>query len=234
MSKTDSLFQRLRAVNTSDIMSKNYAGLNYISWGDAWARLKENFPDASYHEHEFDEANTTNKVPYLRTPIGTWVRVTVTIEGTSQTESLPVMDNKMNAMENPNARDVNDNLKRCLVKCLALMGFGLGAYEKTEEVNAGNPNSHTVVDHLALKSSPLNKGMSTEYRIPFGKHKGKSFADLGAKEVGNYKNYLERDALAQGKKLFGQALELVKAADLYLALSSVNEEPPPFDESLPF
>jgi len=50
---------------------------------------------------------------------------------------LPVMDNRYNAIANPNARDINDNRQRCLVKALAFAGLGLSLWDAGSTVPVG-------------------------------------------------------------------------------------------------
>jgi len=122
-----SLFDRCRSIDVSDIVKKNYNGTAYISWADAWSRLKENFPDASYEVAYFKDGLID--VPYLKTPIGFWVGTSVTVEGTTIRQILPIMDNKFNSMTAPSSRDVNDNIQRCLVKNIAMFGLGISVYQ---------------------------------------------------------------------------------------------------------
>jgi hypothetical protein len=41
---------------------------------------------------------------------------------------LPVMDNKNNAVKNPDSRKISDAMMRCLAKCIATFGIGLYVY----------------------------------------------------------------------------------------------------------
>jgi hypothetical protein len=41
---------------------------------------------------------------------------------------LPVMDNRNNAIVNPDARKISDASMRCLAKCIATFGIGLYIY----------------------------------------------------------------------------------------------------------
>ena len=42
---------------------------------------------------------------------------------------LPVYDNSYNAISNPNASDIQDNMQRCMVKAFAKFGLGLSLYQ---------------------------------------------------------------------------------------------------------
>ena len=55
--------------------------------------------------------------------------MSVTIQGLTRTEILPVMDNINRAIPEPTATDINNSIKRCLVKCFALFGLGLYIYQ---------------------------------------------------------------------------------------------------------
>ena len=52
----------------------------------------------------------------------------VEIDHLSREHWLPVYDNKYNAIANPNADDIQDNMQRCFVKTVALFGLGILVY----------------------------------------------------------------------------------------------------------
>ena len=56
------------------------------------------------------------------------VSCTVNAMGKSMYMHLPVMDNKNNAIKNPDARKISDAMMRCLAKCIATFGIGLYVY----------------------------------------------------------------------------------------------------------
>lgn len=191
--KIKSSFQICREIDVSDITRKNYQGINYISWADAWARFKEHFPEGHFKVHDFGN----DHVPYLKTELGYFVRVSVYLDHTllsGETETLPVMGGDMKVVQTPDARDINDNIKRCLVKAMALHGFGLSVYEK-DDVFAGaeNKKSHSSVtinknDSVpSANSLPLKDG---EFRmsIPKNRHIGQSLDQMGYNSV--YQDYI--------------------------------------------
>lgn len=103
-----------------DPYTEKKMNLTYLSWARAWMLTVDKFADASYEFHDFDG------IPYRAYPDSTGEVVTsVRIGKHTRSMALPIMDNRNNAIANPNARQVNDNRMRCLVKNLA-MGFGLG------------------------------------------------------------------------------------------------------------
>lgn len=145
-----SLFDRCRSIDCSDIIQTSYNGARYISWANAWQRLKENFPDASYKFILFDG------LPYLKTEVGYFVKVEVIVNNSSVTEILPVMDSKGNVVKECDARDVSDSIKRCMVKAIALHGLGLECYQKED------PHDH---DYAKQKLSHTDKPI-TNYTQP--------------------------------------------------------------------
>jgi hypothetical protein len=109
------VWRTLSAIDCSKHVEKK-GQLSYLSWAWAWGVMMEYYPSASYEFHAVE-----------REPDGTaTVSVTVTVEGQSRYMWLPVMDNKNNAVKNPDARKISDAKMRCLVKCLAM--FGLAHY----------------------------------------------------------------------------------------------------------
>ena len=94
-------------------------GLTYLSWAWAWGILKENFPDASFEKPYFDG------LPYAADTNGyAYVKVSVTVEGTEVTETMPVLDYRNKAVKNPDAFSVNSSLQRCLTKAISYHGLG--------------------------------------------------------------------------------------------------------------
>jgi hypothetical protein len=132
-------------------------GLTYLSWSYAWAEIKKVDEKASVTIHEFPMLDADYRVieginvPYLKTPEGYFVKVSVTINGHTETEMLPVMDNKnvplgtigpvwvkkdgaakavkeFGKTPQPTSFDINSSHKRCMVKAIALHGLGLYIY----------------------------------------------------------------------------------------------------------
>ena len=119
-----SVFETLNSINVNGHTEKKN-GLTYLSWAWAWAEVKKVYPKATFTNHE-----SQNGLNYFSDGKTAWVKVSVTIEDESVTETLPIMDfkNKSVPVGNVTSMDVNKALKRCLVKALALMGLGLYIY----------------------------------------------------------------------------------------------------------
>jgi hypothetical protein len=163
-----SLFKELYHMNVNE-HTKKVQGLTYLSWSYAWAEIKKIDEKASYEIHEFPmftadwQVIEGVKVPYLKTPEGYFVKVSVTINGHTETETLPVMDNKNTPLGTiapvwvkkdgaakatkefgqtpmPTSFDINTSHKRCLVKAIALHGLGLYIYNG-EDVPEADPEA---------------------------------------------------------------------------------------------
>ena len=94
---------------------------NYLSWAYAVRELKKRHPEATWEVHEYGE----NKVPFIATECGYFVKVTVTVEGIPATQVHPVLDNRNKPIEKPNAFQINTSIQRCLAKAIALHGLGI-------------------------------------------------------------------------------------------------------------
>lgn len=122
MSKTSfakEVWTTLSQINVNEHVEKK-ANLSYLSWAWAWGTLMDQFPESEYEfapESHHEDGTVT-----------VWCTVTVKDgdKTLARTMWLPVMDNRNNAIKNPDARKISDSKMRCLTKCLAL--FGLGHY----------------------------------------------------------------------------------------------------------
>ena len=135
----DDIFKKLSAIDVSKYTAKKMS-LTYLTWSQAWQFVLENYPSATYQFEDF------GGVPYLQYPDGSAeVRVRVVIESHERHMWLPCMDNKNNAINQPNSRQTNDSKMRCLVKCLAMFGLGLDVYGAKESIDL-EPESVGDVD----------------------------------------------------------------------------------------
>ena len=129
-------------------------GLDYLPWAHAVALTKEHYPDMRYMFDSFVDGNGNrqfvNMLPHEKGFTGI-VGCTVEIEGYSHHMVLPVMNYKMQATLNQNAKDVTHSLRRCLVKCLAM--FGLGHYLYTGD---SLPNEYEVPREPLVKPVTTN------------------------------------------------------------------------------
>ena len=114
-------FARLNQINVSDHIERK-GDFAYLSWPFAVAQLRLSDPQAFWEVRRFDG------LPYLRTEIGFFVEVAVTVQGVTLSQIHPVLDSKNRPLAEPTAFDINTSIQRCLVKAIALHGLGLYVY----------------------------------------------------------------------------------------------------------
>jgi hypothetical protein len=114
-------FARLNQINVSDHLEKK-GDFSYLSWPYAVAQLRLADPSA------FWEVRRHDGMPYLRTEVGYFVEVAVTMQGLTLSQIHPVLDGKNRPILEPSAFDINTSIQRCLVKAIALHGLGLYVY----------------------------------------------------------------------------------------------------------
>ena len=123
MSNTNNVFEILNKVDVSEHMEKK-GQFNYLSWAHAVRELLKVCPTATWEVHLFDNQDGT-KQPYMKNGTGSYVQVSVDVEGIIRTQLHPVLDNRNQPIDNPNAFQVNTSVQRCLAKAIAQHGLGL-------------------------------------------------------------------------------------------------------------
>jgi hypothetical protein len=130
----DNYFAVLNRINFSEHLEKK-GPFSYLSWAWAVQQLRLADPAATWEVKRFDG------LPFLRTEVGYFVEVAVTVQGVTLSQIHPVLDAKNHPIAEPSAFDINSSIQRCLVKAIALHGLGLYIYagedlpdgEKTDE-----------------------------------------------------------------------------------------------------
>ena len=110
-------FVRLSRKDVAEGVEKK-GNLDYLSWAYAWTLLCEDHPEASYYFGE----------PAWFPDQSVMVKTGVTVGDLTHEMTLPVMDNRNKAIQNPNARDISDAQMRCFVKAIAMHGICIGLY----------------------------------------------------------------------------------------------------------
>lgn len=125
------VWENLSAIDVNKHCEKK-GSLTYLSWAWAWSTLMEYYPEATY---SFDAPKF-----YEDGTCEVWVTVTIAHgdEAMFREMWLPVMDNRNNAVKNPDARQISDTRMRALVKCLAMFGLGHYIYAG-EDLPTGGP-----------------------------------------------------------------------------------------------
>jgi len=116
-----SVFQKLKDVDISKLAEQK-GKFDYLSWAHAVREMLKVFPEATWEVHEYDS------MPYMQTATGYYTKVSVTIEGLTRTQIHPVLDNKNQTIDTPNAFQINTSIQRCLAKAIALHGLGLSLF----------------------------------------------------------------------------------------------------------
>ena len=116
------IWKTMSGINVNEHSEKK-GNLTYLSWTWALQTLMDRFPNTEF--------TFTDRI-YDDGSMEVTCRLTIIVDGcdpsaVSRTMWLPVMDNRNNAIQNPNARQISDTKMRCLVKTIAVT-TGLGLY----------------------------------------------------------------------------------------------------------
>ena len=163
MSKTtQSTFMKLFKTDVSEYV-KQKGNYNYLSWCFAVQELKRACPTARW-----GVTKAENGEPFLKTECGYFVDVWVEVDGVSLSQIHPVLDNRNDPIEKPNAFQINTSLQRALAKCIALHGLGLYIFagEDLPEPNALTPAEE---DNLYDLAKPLGKKFVDDLKNKAGK-----------------------------------------------------------------
>ena len=138
MPEKKSAYEVLSKINVNEHTEKKN-GLTYLSWAWAWAKVKENFPEATYTIYE-----NADGLFYHTDGKTAWVKTGVRIGEIEHIEYLPVMDykNRSIPIDQITSFSVNTAIQRSLTKAVARHGLGLYIYagedlpeeDKTEDV----------------------------------------------------------------------------------------------------
>ena len=128
---------------------------SYLSWSYARAILSHFYPQYRVIWLPSEKFEDSTMMLHCR----------VEIDHLSREHWLPVYDNKYNAIKNPNADDIQDNMQRCFVKTVALFGLGIQVFHNgsgtPEELQLENPNETSkeqlakaliLIDKLEMKN----------------------------------------------------------------------------------
>ena len=151
MSNTkQSTFMKLYKTDVSKYTEKK-GQFSYLSWANAVAELKKACPTARWGVTKAEDGS-----PFFVTQCGYFVDVWVEVDGISLSQIHPVLDNRNQSIEQPNAFQINTSLQRALAKCIALHGLGLYIFagEDLPEPDALTPDEEKKLYELA---KPLGK-----------------------------------------------------------------------------
>lgn len=167
-----SLFEQLNQLNVNDHVDKKN-GLSYLSWSYAHQELMKVDPNYTVKIHEYPHPEVSNEqyfVPYLATPEGYSVTVSITIKGQTEIETLPVLDFKNKAVPYKQADmfQINKTYKRCFVKAAALHGLGLYIYNgdvmPEQPFESASESELKDVDNKVKELAPLMEITETQLK----------------------------------------------------------------------
>lgn len=175
------LFSQLNQQDVNDYVEQKN-GLNYLSWSYAHQELMKIDPNYEFRVHEFPHPEVSNEqyfVPYLATPEGYSVTVSITLKGITKTETLPVLDfkNKPVPYKQGDMFQINKTYKRAFVKAAALHGLGLYIYngdvmpEKPfeEATEAEYKEVKDLLDKLSPMMETTRKQLTRRLKIDLNK-----------------------------------------------------------------
>ena len=158
-------FDALYSADLSEEVEKKN-GLTYISWSQAWKVMKQFYPSANYTIH----TNPNTGLPVFESELGLMVHTSVTADGITYEDWLPVMDYNNRSMksqgysvqvydkykkqyvekkvEAATTFDVNSAIQRSMVRCLARHGLGLYIYNGfdhlSDETSETTPQQQSI------------------------------------------------------------------------------------------
>lgn len=145
-------YKKLREINVNEHTEKK-GQLTYLSWTWAVDQLLMQDDTATW---EFPEPKYFGE--------SVMVFCNVTALGKTMKMQLPVMDNRNNAIANPDSRKISDATMRCLAKCIACFGIGLYIYagEDLPQVDEASVDIEPIL--LSLKSATSRDDLTAKYK----------------------------------------------------------------------
>ncbi len=123
--RKNEVFKTLSRISIDSAHVDKKGKFSYISWARSFQYLLDVYPTAEIKTH-----TDQNGRPWFDWgDAGAMVHVEVIVEGISRELWHPIMDNRNNAIKNPDVRKVNDSLMRAYSKCISKHGLGLYIYQ---------------------------------------------------------------------------------------------------------
>jgi hypothetical protein len=139
----ENYFKKLSAINVKGMAEKK-GNFNYLSWANAWALIKENYPNAQRKVYESEQT----ELPYFTDGKTASVKVGITVNQIEHIDYLPVMDYRNNSI--PIAKitsmDVNTAIQRSTAKAIAMHGLGIAIFKGEDLVNIATPKANTPAE----------------------------------------------------------------------------------------
>ena len=139
----ENYFKKLSAINVKGMAEKK-GNFNYLSWANAWALIKENYPNAQRKVYESEQT----ELPYFTDGKTASVKVGIIVNQIEHIDYLPVMDYRNNSI--PIAKitsmDVNTAIQRSTAKAIAMHGLGIAIFKGEDLVNIATPKANTPAE----------------------------------------------------------------------------------------
>ena len=130
-------------------------GLTYLSWAWAWAEVLKIDPNADWEHIEYPQPDGTIS-PCIYCGGGTaLVKTKVTIKGKTRTCGLPVMNNRNQAIKDPDAFAINTAIMRCMTKNVSMFGLGLYIYAGEDLPESDEPRDEPIRQDMRANPSKL-------------------------------------------------------------------------------
>lgn len=230
-------FKELNAVNANKLTEKK-GKFTYLSWAHAWAELKKIYPASTFEKHEYDHCGIP--LPYMKDSFGnTYVKVSVTVEGVTLSETMPVLNHSNKSINDPNSFDVNTQLQRCLAKAIAMHGLGLYIYagedlpdsntvgqvpDNAPDIESHTASQKTTFDYLITAGDDLDLFVFSK-SIPRTQF-ASLYNSFPKGEITKYKKIVDAMGMA-GKEMFDKYVSLLQEATHNgdeLAVQELSEE----------
>ncbi len=147
-------FEKLCALDVSGHVEKK-GRFAYLSWPWAVQELGKVDPTATWEVVKHDG------LPYLKTELGYFVEVAVTVQGVKKSQIHPILDHNNRPHSKPTSFDVNTSIQRALVKAIALHGLGLYIYAG-EDLPPGDDTERKMVEAQVQPTAGVEETLSVD------------------------------------------------------------------------
>ncbi|MGA5681344.1 MULTISPECIES: DUF1071 domain-containing protein [Bacillus cereus group] len=159
MSETKNYFAELAVIDVSKHVEKK-GRFSYLSWSWAVDQLLKKYPDATWQVVRFDG------LPYMKTEVGYFVEVEVTVNNITRSQIHPVLDNYNKPIAKPTSFQINTSIQRCLAKAIALHGLGLYIYSGEDIPHDDEPKQVAKqLDNVPQQERARQAEVANEQRI---------------------------------------------------------------------
>ncbi|MGG0759103.1 DUF1071 domain-containing protein [Bacillus paramycoides] len=184
MNETKNYFTELASIDVSKHVEKK-GRFSYLSWSWAVDQLLKKHHDATWQVVRFDG------LPYMKTEVGYFVEVEVTVNNITRSQIHPVLDNYNKPIAKPTPFQINTSIQRCLAKAIALHGLGLYIYSGEDIPQDDEPKIDSVpqqeqarqaevVNEQRIKAIHVQiRELSEVYNMPFEETKNTVKQSLG-------------------------------------------------------